>query len=1065
MQTNTKFLLVFFLLSFLTVAPDLFAQNHDQYGGLIDMPVDEGTGYFELGKIKNTVQPLAGNSNLICYFFTDVPVWEIEKYGKSWIDFYKGLDQDSPGGSLWGKWKADNPDKAESEFIPVIARKLYSKAVSFVKKYDPNHLIFGDRYIEYHFPESALKESLPYMDGIAIQPKNFLSFEFFDEVYKKYKKPIFVCDHVTSYATDEYSNTMGQVADNVDDYLEYYRSSVYQVMSKPYMVGYNKCQFQDELNGTQLKQGLYRQNGEPYEYIDSLFYVHSKALDTAYTVPAIDLEGEAEKLMDWGKYEDLKKEAIERIEKYRKGNEKLKIVLPDGELAVNTVLQVKLKRHDFKWGAVMKESFVTSPHQDKYKEIYLKYINATGFGVACKPKFRNTTREANMLNKAMPWLLKNDFYVRGHTLAWEGYNFLRPEDKAIYDNTSLSDEVKGDSLLESMGKHFPHAIPQWDVRCWDVSNEPIANNLVNDLLPDINSHVHWFKLADSIKRESGKEDVVLYQNDYQIISAISSWAMGRPATYRKVLDDQIARGAPIGGIGFQSRLKHGLITPDSIYKRLCDFDRYNLPFQATEFEIRDDASKYEYTDAERRLLTEYMMVMYFSHPKVNGFWHWTFADGNSNENLDYPLFKYDGTPKVNGLIWMEMMDGFLSTDVKLATNDNAEMDVRGYYGKYDLISTTGNEILIGNFEIDSTNTDSIIEVQFDAGFQISGLENGAAYELDQELIIDIAAFSNYGDISSIVLLHDFEHIGVSSDSSLVLSYTPTSAVEGWNEFTMRSMDEHGNSFTHSLDVYFGDTLPAIEFISLPADTIFIGSTGNILSFSVRGTYGNIESIYVSYAGSEIFPPISSGNYEYMLDDLSPGNYEFIIEVTDDKGNQISETVSFSIVLAANILPSIEVTAPQDSALLYTGNNILIAIDALDSDGTISKVEVFLNDSLSKTFSEGPYDLYLGSLTEGEHTIVAVATDDREGSARDTVVFSVQDSTTSLRLLLNPSSFNIYPNPTSNTLHFSMVCDYEIYTILGRRILEGKQASKVDVSRLEEGMYLFKTNYGTLKFRK
>jgi hypothetical protein len=236
-------------------------------------------------KIKAIVQPQANNEMLICYFLTDVPVWEIEKYGSGWIGFYKSLDGNSPGGKEWSTWKTANPSADEQEFIRLIARQLYSRATEFIRKYDKNHLIFSDRYIEYHFPESALEEALPFVDGIAIQPKNFLTIEFYENAYRQYKKPIYIADHVTSHATDEFANTMGQVADNPEDYLTYYRSSVYDIMSLPFVVGYNKCQYMDEVNGTQLKQGLYRQNGEPYEYVPGLNTAHQRALDKAYFVP------------------------------------------------------------------------------------------------------------------------------------------------------------------------------------------------------------------------------------------------------------------------------------------------------------------------------------------------------------------------------------------------------------------------------------------------------------------------------------------------------------------------------------------------------------------------------------------------------------------------------------------------------------------------------------------------------------------------------------------------------------------------------------------------------------
>jgi GH35 family endo-1,4-beta-xylanase len=663
-------------------------------------------------KVKSIVVPMASKKMLIAYFLTDVPVWNAKKDGKGWIDFYIALDENAAGKIEFGKWKEANPNSPEEDFIPIIARQVYSKGTEFIRKYDKNHLIFSDRYGEWDFSDKVTQEVLPFVDGIAVQPKNYLTMNFFKTIYEKFKKPIFLADHVTSYATPEYSNTMGQVATNHTDYLEYYRKSVYDVLSLPYMVGYNKCQYMDEVKGTQLKQGLYRVNGEPYEYVGKLAEVHKSALKNAYSVPEYSM---SQQLQDWGAYEDVKQEAIQRIIKHRMGDVQLKVILPNDELLKNAEISVKLKRHDFLWGAVIRENFLNTPYSEVYKETFLKYFNASGFGLTLKPKWRNTDREANTIDD-MNWLLENGIYVRGHALAWEGENNMRLEDKAILNDSSLSDNEKGELLLKSLGNHFTHAIPKWEVKCWDVTNEPIANNAVNNFFPNFDTHAHWFKLADSVRRANIKENVVLYENDYQIISAISPWALNRPARYREIIDNHIALGAPVEGIGFQSRIKHGLITPDTIYNRLCDFERYDLPYHATEFEIRDDQSKHVYSDVERSLITEYMLVMYFSHPKVEGFWHWTFSDMNQNQNLDYSLFYYNGTPNINGQIWMDLMDGFFDTELSSSTNSSGETELKGYYGDYEISTEINSDTLTGKFEIDSLNTNPIIIVKLEGNY-------------------------------------------------------------------------------------------------------------------------------------------------------------------------------------------------------------------------------------------------------------------------------------------------------------------------------------------------------------
>jgi hypothetical protein len=233
-------------------------------------------------KIKRIVSPQAENDYLIGYFLTDIPVWYQKKYGIGWIDFFKALPENSPGGNIWKNWCFSNPLASEEEFIPIIARQIYSHGTALIRKYDNNHLIFSDRYHEQGFPDLVVREVLPFVDGIAIQPSKHLNLNFFDTVYNKYQKPIFIADHVSSFKTPSHPLTMEQVADNQEDYFTYYSSYIYEILSLPYIIGINKCQYMDEIRGDVLKQGLVRQDGIPYSYVSRLSKVYQRALDNAY---------------------------------------------------------------------------------------------------------------------------------------------------------------------------------------------------------------------------------------------------------------------------------------------------------------------------------------------------------------------------------------------------------------------------------------------------------------------------------------------------------------------------------------------------------------------------------------------------------------------------------------------------------------------------------------------------------------------------------------------------------------------------------------------------------------
>lgn len=234
--------------------------------------------------IRTVVEPQAENRFLIGYFWTDIGVWEKDRKGESWIGFYKSLPADAPGGKVWREWKEKHPAADENDFLAVIASQLFSNAHAMIRKYDMNHLIFGDRWHEIDMPDHVVRESLPYVDAMAIQPtsKEF-NHAFFERVYETFGKPIYIADHVSSFATEEHPVTMGQKAKSPEEYVGYYERYVTTAMSQPYLVGFNKCQYQDQVSSDgMLKQGLLRRDGKPYSTVDGIGAANRKALEFAY---------------------------------------------------------------------------------------------------------------------------------------------------------------------------------------------------------------------------------------------------------------------------------------------------------------------------------------------------------------------------------------------------------------------------------------------------------------------------------------------------------------------------------------------------------------------------------------------------------------------------------------------------------------------------------------------------------------------------------------------------------------------------------------------------------------
>lgn len=97
------------------------------------------------------------------------------------------------------------------------------------------------------------------------------------------------------------------------------------------------------------------------------------------------------------------------------------------------------------------------------------------------------------------------------------------------------------------------------------------------------------------------------------------------------------------------------------------------------------------------------------HPKVEGFWHWTFG-ARKGRPLDYALFNYDGTPTINGQIWIDLMKGFFLTEETLTTNAKGEASLSGYYGTYLVEAQVEGRTLKGSFELLPDVNSPILEV-------------------------------------------------------------------------------------------------------------------------------------------------------------------------------------------------------------------------------------------------------------------------------------------------------------------------------------------------------------------
>jgi hypothetical protein len=207
------------------------------------------------------------NPNLIGYCWTDLGAWPlINSTGKNWVEFIRSLPEGAPGQQAYQKflsdWEGDNNKARDQAFLRHIAREYFRVIGQANRKYDPDHLIFGDRFAFNTLDPDVLKEMLPWVDGIAIQPPFWGSFPKgkFDEIHKLTGKPILLCDFAIRFKDGDTDIRSWKPEGNSVAAGKAYAKYVKAAINTDYIIGVFWCNPVDTSRGfgkPGIKQGFF----------------------------------------------------------------------------------------------------------------------------------------------------------------------------------------------------------------------------------------------------------------------------------------------------------------------------------------------------------------------------------------------------------------------------------------------------------------------------------------------------------------------------------------------------------------------------------------------------------------------------------------------------------------------------------------------------------------------------------------------------------------------------------------------------------------------------------------
>lgn len=166
---------------------------------------------------------------------------------------------------------------AVKKFVHIIATRYYQLMQEIIYKYDPRHLILGDRYQAFYYPE-VVQAAPPFVDVIST---NFNAFwndgtglhYFLATLYELSQKPIMIGEFYLAAMENRSGNrnssahfpTVSTQAERARSFL----TTLTNLAQKPYIIGADWFQFYDEprhgrSDGENFNMGLIDIHGDPY---------------------------------------------------------------------------------------------------------------------------------------------------------------------------------------------------------------------------------------------------------------------------------------------------------------------------------------------------------------------------------------------------------------------------------------------------------------------------------------------------------------------------------------------------------------------------------------------------------------------------------------------------------------------------------------------------------------------------------------------------------------------------------------------------------------------------------
>ncbi|HEU5478812.1 MAG TPA: Ig-like domain-containing protein, partial [Candidatus Tumulicola sp.] len=255
--------------------------------------------------------------------------------------------------------------------------------------------------------------------------------------------------------------------------------------------------------------------------------------------------------------------------------------------------------------------------------------------------------------------------------------------------------------------------------------------------------------------------------------------------------------------------------------------------------------------------------------------------------------------------------------------------------------------------------------------------------IDLRVIVDV--YSASSAIASVEVFDGSTSVGAVLQPPWL--FVIANASVGTHAITARATDVHGLSTTSRpaiVEVRAANQPPTATVTSPSEGATFASGATVTLRADASDPDGNVASVLFHTESGFAIGTVVQPPYQVDWKNLASGGYTVYARVVDDR-NAVTTSAPVHFTVAANLPPTVSLTAPADGATFGAPATISLGASASDPDGAIARVEFYSGTTLLGTDTSEPFTYDWSGVGAGTYSLSARAYDNSGAMATSSAV--------------------------------------------------------------------------------